>query len=417
MIRFWKNLPFVDGNVRHELDASLEAGGGVLQLLQAWVHREFCNPGHNLRLHHEDYYIHGPRRGTDERWFASCMAAQNTHKIDHEGLSFVLSPNGRRFLLSDAVQEQGELLVGKAMWDAFKKWYVYSKFFDNEGALPWHAHMRDADAAKVGQLGKPESYYFSPHYNQQRAREPITFMGLRPGTTKEQVRRSLELWGQGGDDIRHLSQGYLMQPGTGWLMPPAIGHAPAGWCTFEPQCPSDTFQMYQARTSDGWLDRDSLLFKDIPDNRRGDFDHMVDLLDWEGNLDPDFARKFYLPPVVDTKRSGHGITRKWVVYGTIGGKEHFSASETTVEPGCQFVIQEPGASGVVFVTGRGTIAKHRVHVSTLMRFYEVVNDEFFISAKAAAEGVRVVNDGESDLVFLQYSGPNTWGSEMPRAGS
>ena len=35
---------------------------------------------------------------------------------------------------------------------------MYSKFFDNQQALPFHFHHRDEDAAKVGKLGKPEAY-------------------------------------------------------------------------------------------------------------------------------------------------------------------------------------------------------------------------------------------------------------------
>lgn len=417
MVRTWKDLPIVSDNVKPELDASMLEGRGVLRLLQNWVHREFCTPGRNLRLDPRDWYLNGPQRGTDERWFASTMPAKNTFQIDHEGLSFVLSPNGKRFRFTDAVQEGQHSIVGLEMWMKYRQWQVYSKFFDNKNALPLHSHMSDVDAKKIGIFGKPESYYFPRHYNQYWSSEPITFMGLRPGTTKEDVRRSLELWGQEDNCIRQLSQGYLMQPGTGWLMPPGILHAPAGLCTFEPQAWSDTFQMYEARTTDGWLPRDVLLFKDIPENQKGNFDHMVELLDWEGNLDPDFVRKNFLMPRLDEDRSDKGVTRQWVVYGTVGGQELFSAVETTVDPGCEYFLEEPGASGLLFMTGRGTIGGHTVEVPTLMRYYDIVSDEFFVTADAADGGTTIRNEGDTPLVFLQYYGPDTWGDEMPKAGS
>jgi hypothetical protein len=418
MAEQWNTLAIVDTNVSSVLNAALQEGGGILRLLPTWVHRGFCTPGRNLRLHPDDWYVLGAQLGTDERWFASTMPAKNTFKVTHEGLSFVVGPNKQRFLLADAVQEAGALLVGKDMWDAFHQWYVYAKFFDNKHALPLHAHMSDKDAAKAGLLGKPESYYFSPHYNQHWPAEPATYIGLRPGTTKDQIRRSLELWGREGDDIRYLSQAYLMRPGTGWLMPPGVLHAPAGLCTFEPQSWSDTFQMYQAKTSDGWLDKRELLYKDIPAMNVGDLDYMVELLDMQVNLDPDFARKYYLPPVLDQKRSGDGVTRKWVVYGTIGGQELFSATETTVDPGCEYTINEPGASGLLFVTGHGSIGRHVVETPTLLRYYDMTSDEFFVPASAADGSVRITNDSdEHELVFLQYYGPNTWGEEMPKAGA
>jgi len=67
-----------------------------------------------------------------------------------------------------------------AIWDRYKKWPVYSKFFDNMGPIPHHMHQSFADAELVGQEGKPESYYFPPQYNNCDNNFPYTFMGLEP---------------------------------------------------------------------------------------------------------------------------------------------------------------------------------------------------------------------------------------------
>ncbi|HMO36908.1 MAG TPA: hypothetical protein PKA06_12780, partial [Gemmatales bacterium] len=55
---------------------------------------------------------------------------------------------------------------------------------------------------------------------------PYTFMGLEPGTTKEDIRRCLENWNQGDNGILNFSKAYRLQPGTGWLIPPCVLHAP-----------------------------------------------------------------------------------------------------------------------------------------------------------------------------------------------
>ena len=39
---------------------------------------------------------------------------------------------------------------------------MYSKFFDNLEALPFHVHHRDEHAALVGKVGKPEAMITHP---------------------------------------------------------------------------------------------------------------------------------------------------------------------------------------------------------------------------------------------------------------
>ncbi len=62
-------------------------------------------------------------------------------------------------------------------------------------------------AAKLGREGKPESYYFPPQLNWTGNNFPYTFMGLEPGTTKDDIRRCLERWDEGDNGILDLLQG------------------------------------------------------------------------------------------------------------------------------------------------------------------------------------------------------------------
>ena len=84
-----------------------------------------------------------------------------------------------------------------------KGWNLLCKFFDNLGPIPHHMHQSDADAKRVGRRGKPEAYYFPPQYNPTDNNFPYTFMGLEPGTTKDDVRRCLENWNRGDNGITY----------------------------------------------------------------------------------------------------------------------------------------------------------------------------------------------------------------------
>jgi hypothetical protein len=55
------------------------------------------------------------------------------------------------------------------------------------GPIPHHMHQSAKLARRVGQEGKPESYYFPPQHNNVGNNFPYTFFGLEPGTTKAHI--------------------------------------------------------------------------------------------------------------------------------------------------------------------------------------------------------------------------------------
>jgi len=395
--------------------AALEAGEGILRLAPTWVPRSFLQPGKRIKLHPEDYYAYGKHRGgIDERWFASTTPAANDNREDDEGLSYVVH-GAKRFTLKDAVEALGADLIGAAMWFKYKRWPVYSKFFDNMGPIPHHMHQNAKQAGLVGQEGKPESYYFPPQLNAIGNNFPYTFMGLEPGTTKAQVRKCLENWNKGDNGILDLSKAYRLKPGTGWLIPPCILHAPGSLVTYEPQWGSDVFGMYQSLVEG----RDvpwELLVKDVPKDKHHDLDYLVDQLDWEANVNPNFKDSHYLEPIRDTRDAGGGYEDKWIVYGTIAGEQLFSAKELTVQPGAKATIKDNGASGVICVQGRGRIGKMTIDSPSMIRFEEMTEDEVFISEPRAKAGYTVDNlSGECPLVLLRYFGPGV-NPQAPEVG-
>jgi hypothetical protein len=401
-------------NVGQFMERALDAGEGLLRLTPTWVPRSFLHPGKRIKLAPEDWYAYGAHRGgIDERWFASTTEAANEGRVPDEGLSYV-AYGGERCTLRDAVAEAGARIIGRVMYEKYGRWPVYSKFFDNMGPIPHHMHQGFEHAKLVGQEGKPESYYFPPQLNNVDNNFAYTFMGLEPGTTKEQVRRCLEDWNKGDNGILDLSRAYRLKRGTGWLIPPGVLHAPGSLCTYEPQWGSDVFGMFQSLV-EGRAVPWSLLVKDVPPEKHQDLDYIVSQLDWEKNVDTHFKEHNYLEPIVDAACSGPGYTDRWIVYGTIDGQQLFSAKELTLEPGAKCVLKDPGASGWITVQGRGRIGKLALQTPAMIRFGEETEDEVFITFEAATAGVEVENTGSEPLVGLRYFGPDVH-PNLPKVG-
>jgi hypothetical protein len=382
---------------------ALELGKGVLRLAPTWVPRSFCVPGRRIKLDPRDYFAFGGERGgIDERWLSSTVRADNGPLTGpDEGLSFVVGPEDEALPFDEVVAHLGAELIGERLWHKYGGWTMYSKFFDNEGPLPFHVHHTDEMARLVGRVGKPESYYFPPQMNNHLGTTPSSFFGLNPGTTQDEFKQRLAHFGKEGDNrITDLSAGYRIQLGTGWDMPAGVLHAPASICTYEPQSASDVFAMCECWTSSRTIS-DDLLWKDVPTEHRGDLDFIVGLLDWENNVDPEFFKSRFMAPVAVADLP-EGVLQKWVVYRSSA----FSAMELTLEPGAHAVVRDAAAYGCIVVQGRGTLGPWTVESPTLIRFGQRTLDEYFVSEGAALTGVPMRNTSETEpLVVLKHFGP------------
>lgn len=388
---------------------ALEQGKGILRLAPTWVPRSFCVPGRRIKLHPDDYYVlGGARGGIDERWLSSTTPAKNGPLTGaDEGLSKVVYTEGGntvQFILKDAIDILKGDLIGARLWDAFGSWPMYSKFFDNMGPLPHHVHHNDEKAALIGQKGKPEAYYFPPQLNNHGGDFPYTFIGIEPGTTKEQIRECLVNFTKGDNKITNYSSAYRLEPGTGWDVPPGLLHAPGSLCTYEPQKASDVFAMYQSLVNEAIIPEE-LLWNGSPKESIGDFDSLIDILDWDLNVDPNMmANRFMAPKPVKplAEMEAQGYSETWVCY-----KSHdFSAKELTVFPGQTVVIKDSAAYGIIVMQGHGKMGVWDIETPALIRYGQLTNDEFFISEAAAIEGVKITNPSATDpIVMLKHFGP------------
>ncbi|HEY1759090.1 MAG TPA: hypothetical protein VGG72_27205 [Bryobacteraceae bacterium] len=394
---------------------ALAASEGILRLEPCWVPRAFMIPGRRLRLHPDDLYAFGGHRGgINERWFASTTKAANgPFTTEHEGLSFVRTEDGKRFLLKAAVEIAGDILLGSSVMEREGGWNVLCKFFDNMGPIPHHMHQSDEFAKKVGFKGKPEAYYFPPQYNQVQNNFPYTFMGLEPGTTKEDVRRCLENWNKGDNGILNYSRAYRLEVGAGWQVNPGILHAPGSLVTYEPQVASDVFAMFQSLVEGRIVDW-SLMTKDVLPEYHHDLDYLINMLDWNANVNREFAKtnKVFPTPVLPFEEmEASGYRELWITFGTA----HYSAKELTVLPGQSVTITDSEAYGALVSQGHGKFGKHPVSAPTMIRFGQMTEDELFVSADAALRGVTIQNASASDpLVILKHFGPGNPDAELLR---
>lgn len=388
-------------------ERTLAHGAGILRLAPNWVPRAFCVPGRRLRLHPDDLFGLGVERGgIDERWLASTIRADNgPNTPSREGVSQVIGERDRLLGFDEVVAELGAGLIGSRLWEAHGDWPMFAKFFDNLWPLPLHVHHDDARAAMVHRAVKPEAYYYPPQMNAHLGRQPMSFFGLVPGTTREDVRRRLEDFGRAGDNrITELSTGYRMRLGAGWDIPTGVLHAPASLCTYEPQAASDVMCMCESWSGDAPVSP-NLLWRDVPAERRGDLEFVLDLIDWDRNLSASFRAERSMAPIATaaTANDPDGpASESWVAYRSTA----FSATELTIRPGQAARLVDWAAYGCIVIQGRGEFGQFAAEAPTLLRLGEPSSDEFFVSEAQALDGVRIRNLSDREpLVLLKHFGP------------
>ncbi len=155
----------------------------------------------------------------------------------------------------------------------------------------------------------------------------VGYLLPRP-TTKEQVLQCLKDFENGDNKITSISQAYRLDTGTGWDVPTGVLHTPGSLCTYEPQKASYVFAMYQSLTGDSIVPVE-LLWKNTPEERMHDFDLLIEVMDWELNVDPDFKKNRFMTPLPVRsmeEMQADGYLEKWICYKS----DAFCAKELTI---------------------------------------------------------------------------------------
>ena len=395
-----------------KIKQTFEQGGGIFCLMPVFVPRRFSRAGFRLRLHPDDYYALGTKRGSiKERWFSSVIPAMNGPLAPaDEGMSYVLPFDGNtagKFTRREAVDVLGRDLVGDELMTRYGGWPMYSKFFDYEVPLFHHLHLGFDAAAAVRRLGKPEAYYFPPEMNNYAGTFPATYFGFDPDVSKEEVMERLMMYEKGDNRITELSRAYRIQLGTGWYTPPGVIHAPGSYLTYEPQWNSDVNSVYENIASGEVYDYDFLV-ENCPEDKKRNLEYVMSLLDWEKNVDPHYRKHYFRPPVACPNSDGR-YAEKWVAYAN----DYIAAKELTVQPGQKVVVSDGAAYGCIIIQGHGRFGAYDAEASVMLRFGQPSNDEFFVSEAAAKQGVVIENRSRfQPMVILKHFGPNH--PDMPR---
>jgi len=394
---------------RQNIETAFEQGKGIFRLAPVFVPRRFSTPGFRLRLHPDDYYALGTARGAiKERWLASVIPAMNGPLAPaDEGMSYVAPSDGKdKFTLKEAVDELGKDLIGEDLMSKYGTWPMYSKFFDYGVPLFHHLHLDFESAGRVGRLGKPEAYYFPPQLNNHLGTLPATYFGFDPDVTVDQVRERLLQYEDGDNRITELSRAYRITLGTGWFIPPGILHSPGSVLTYEPQWGSDVNSVYENITS-GEVYPYDFLVENCPEDKKRNVEYILSLMDWEGNVDPHFKKKYFRPPVVASTDEKH--TEKWIAYAN----PYISAKELTVNPGQTVTVTDGAAHGLILLQGHGKLGTHDAEAAIMLRYGQLSADEYFVSEPAAKAGVKITNASQCEpMVILKHFGPNH--PEMPK---
>jgi hypothetical protein len=170
--------------------------------------------------------------------------------------------------------------------------------------------------------------------------------------------------------------------------------------TYEPQWNSDVNSVFE-NVASGEVYPYEFLVENVPVDKKYDLDYVISLLDWDKNVDPHYKRTYFRPPIVASENDAY--VEKWIAYGN----DYISAKELTVFPGQTVSIVDKAAYGCIFVQGHGKFGAYDAETPALIRFGQQTADEYFVSEKAAQEGVVICNPSEYDpIVILKHFANN-----------
>ena len=151
---------------------------------------------------------------------------------------------------------------------------------------------------------------------------------------------------------------------------------------------------------------EELLWKNTPPEEVGNYEYLLSVIDWDVNVDPDFHKnRFMAPKAVRPMEEmiAQGYVEEWICYKCATA----CAKRLTVLPGQTVTITDSAAYGMICLQGHGKFGVWNLETPTLIRYGQLTNDEFFVTERAAKEGVTITNLSQTeDIVILKHFSEN-----------
>jgi hypothetical protein len=378
---------------RSQVENALAENDGMLRLNPAWVARKWMKPGRRLGLAEQEYEV-GERGWICERWLGSTTPAANQVSVEGEGISTVRTGD-EELPLDQVVAAAPDLVMGEEYARTHDGLGRLAKIFDYGLRVPFHIHPPRAEAERAGVHSKDEAYYYLP--GADLGAHPESFFGVHPSLTPHQAGDALvahlERWSD--DRILELSKAYHLYPEGGYFVPSGALHAPGTALTLELQEDSDAMAFLQASCGDVSLSKDLLYMAVAPGEREARGERAIlDWIDWDMNLDPDFHSRYAIAP--KPLLTEDGVEDAWIFWGS----DKFVGKRLRLQPGASATIVEPGIYSLFLWTGAGTIGGLEVRAGTPGQ------DELLVAHHRAISGVEYVNTGDTPLELIRFFGPD-----------
>ncbi|OLS40771.1 hypothetical protein [Bacillus sp. MRMR6] len=137
------------------------------------------------------------------------------------------------------------------------------------------------------------------------------------------------------------------------------------------------------------------------------YDYLMSIIDWEKNTDPDFYKNYFMPPkpvrpIEEMQEEGY--VEEWICYKS----KVVSAKRLTVFPGQTVNISDKAAYGFYMLQGHGKFGVWDIETPSMIRYGELTNDEFFVTAPAAEAGIKITNHSKTEpIVLLKHFAGNS----------
>lgn len=383
--------------LKEALLKALKERNGILFAEPAIVYREtYC--GRDIIAKNSKFEV----GYTDERnylpvewWIMSLTEAENNIKKENEGLTKIKIGSLSMFLKDAANLAEFELFGDyKNSWPLTKILDIGGKaiktsFLTEEiPPIPAHVHSGIARENKIYPPGKLEAYFFPPvdipPYNQNFG-TVITRLGIKPDVTKKELVEALKEFGR-TDAVYALCNEFQIKAYDGWIIPPAVVHAPGPSITFEIQRPQDDFNLLGwqlgQRFKGGELGkkRNELQLRGLKDEE----DLIEQAIDWEKSTNLNFKSNHYRPSKV--LEQGFWGRRLQIFF------DEFYGEAIELEPGQVFVRNADNRpfTGIVW-SGKGVINGNLLDASRKEQ------KEFFVSPNTE---VKIKNEERQKLIIF-----------------